>query len=124
MTKQTQIPAGVAKAQPRAVPLTVRAGWYLGYPLVGEAPLCLVQVVYLPTGHCQIGPVAELTSQEWQRLAAANFLHHYQLVEGVDEKQQKPVAWMLLFGTPTEPNYSTLRHFALKNGGGESGIGV
>lgn len=105
--------------------LTVREGWFLGYPIIGEAPIQLVQAkVSKPGGHWHFIVTDDLTQSEWERLAAANYQHHYLLAGGTRANPHVATEWMLLVGRPIAAQFSTMRHFEPRTKSTGGGIGV
>ncbi len=105
--------------------LTVREGWYLGYPVIGEESMQLVRATPPKTGKLwRFTERDQLTTVEWERLASANYLHFYLLAGGNASEQGIPTEWMLLAGKPIAAKHSTMRHFKPGAEKAGSGIGV
>lgn len=104
--------------------LTVREGWFLGYPVIGEAPLQLVEATPGKRGSPWVFTNTDtLTEEEWQRISQADYHHFYVLACGRAINTKLRSEWMLLVGRPATHTSSTMRHFKASGAGG-SGIGV
>ncbi len=105
--------------------LTVREGWFLGYPVIGEAPMQLIQA-RPPSAYSRWEFITRdsLTADEWHRLATANYCHWYLLAGGHTKDTSLQTEWMLLYGKPCAAAHSTLRHVKPITEVAGSGIGV